>query len=319
MSTIQSEVVNSFSSKSLFRILTLDGGGSKGVYALGVLKELEALVGKPLFKHFDLIYGTSTGAIITAFLGLGLPVSEIEQKYFSLIPKVMKKKNSWGRSRQLRRHMEDTFGDKKFDQFQTNIGIVASNYERERPMVFKTGKCQAFRGKGSFDPGFGCKISDALMASTAAFPFFRRLTVETANLGSPEVIDGGFVANNPTLFAIADAVNNMSISRASIRIMSIGVGHYKEPQKSFYSRIIFNFFPFKMMNKQFELNTNTIEQLRQLFFSDIPCVRIDESYTDAQYETDLLESDITKLQKIYSLGKESFRNFEPEINQLMKG
>ncbi|MBA3011117.1 MAG: patatin, partial [Desulfobacula sp.] len=47
-----------------FKILVLDGGGSKGVYTLGVLKELEMKLGGLLYEHFDLIYGTSTGSII---------------------------------------------------------------------------------------------------------------------------------------------------------------------------------------------------------------------------------------------------------------
>ena len=44
------------------RILSLDGGGAKGFYTLGVLKELEAMLGEPLHTQFALIFGTSTGA-----------------------------------------------------------------------------------------------------------------------------------------------------------------------------------------------------------------------------------------------------------------
>ena len=313
------EKTQRFLNKSPYRILSLDGGGSKGVYTLGVLTEFEALIKVPLAQHFDLIYGTSTGAIIAALLGLGLSISSVEEKYFSIIPQVMKKRTSWSRSRELRKHAEEIFGAKKFQEFQTEIGIVASNYERERPLVFKTDRSQAFGGSASFEPGFGCKISDAILASTAAFPFFRRTRIDTANAGSPEVMDGGFVANNPTLFAIADAVGILSISRADIRILSIGVGHYMEPQRSLYSRMLFSFFPFKMMNKEFALNTNTIERLRLLFFSDVDCVRIDESYPDSQYATDLLESDVVKLRKLFILGRESFRNREEDVEKLLRG
>ena len=57
-------------------ILVLDGGGSKGVYSLGVLKELELKLGKPLYTHFGLIYGTSTGSIIPALtISTGFPVT----------------------------------------------------------------------------------------------------------------------------------------------------------------------------------------------------------------------------------------------------
>ena len=50
---------------SCCRILSLDGGGAKGFYTLGVLKEIEALLDCPLYKRFDLIFGTSTGAMRT--------------------------------------------------------------------------------------------------------------------------------------------------------------------------------------------------------------------------------------------------------------
>ena len=62
----------------IFRVLSLDGGGAKGFYTLGALKEIEALVGCRLCEKFNLIYGTSTGAIIAALLGLGKSADEIE-------------------------------------------------------------------------------------------------------------------------------------------------------------------------------------------------------------------------------------------------
>lgn len=57
--------------KKPYRILCLDGGGAKGFYTLGVLREIEGLVKQPLCERFDLIFGTSTGAIIAALLALG--------------------------------------------------------------------------------------------------------------------------------------------------------------------------------------------------------------------------------------------------------
>jgi uncharacterized protein len=260
----------SFKSKFSFRILSLDGGGSKGVYTLGVLKEFERLLGQSLATHFYLMYGTSTGAIIVALLGLGLSVTEIEKIYFELIPEVMKRKLSWTRTAELRKRLSETFGDKKFDRFLTDIGIVATNYERERPMIFKTSVSQAFKGKSSFEPGFGVTIAEALLASTAAFPFFRRLDLKTNNLGTPEVMDGGFVANNPTLFAIADALQSLGAARSAIKVLSVGVGHYSEPQKNWYSRLILNFFPFKMMEKS--LPSTLIQSKSCGKYSSLMCV-----------------------------------------------
>jgi patatin-like phospholipase/acyl hydrolase len=72
------------------RILSLDGGGAKGFYTLGVLNQLEALLGrKPLCEQFDLIFGTSTGAIIASLLALGKTVAEIYTLYKEHVPHLM--------------------------------------------------------------------------------------------------------------------------------------------------------------------------------------------------------------------------------------
>src|SRR4051812_47339395 len=74
----------------LFRILSLDGGGSKGFYTLGVLKEIEGVLKCPLYQCFDLIFGTSTGSIIASLLALGFEVDEIHHLYREHVPSVMR-------------------------------------------------------------------------------------------------------------------------------------------------------------------------------------------------------------------------------------
>jgi hypothetical protein len=74
------------------RILALDGGGLRGILSLGILEKVEALLrerhgggdGFRLCHYFDLIAGTSTGAIIAAALAQGWGVGELTDKYFSL-------------------------------------------------------------------------------------------------------------------------------------------------------------------------------------------------------------------------------------------
>jgi uncharacterized protein len=56
----------------------LPSGGAKGFYTLGALTEIEALVGCKLSTKFDLIFGTSTDAIIAALLGLSYSVADIK-------------------------------------------------------------------------------------------------------------------------------------------------------------------------------------------------------------------------------------------------
>src|SRR4030095_12192993 len=74
------------------RILALDGGGLRGILSLGLLQTLENILRERyragddfrLSHYFDLIAGTSTGAIIAATLALGWTVEEIRTRYMAL-------------------------------------------------------------------------------------------------------------------------------------------------------------------------------------------------------------------------------------------
>ena len=73
-------------------------------------------------------------------------------------------------------------------------------------------------------------ISDAVQASCSAYPFFDRKIVTTEAGDKVELVDGGYCANNPTLYAIADAVAAMKKDRGDLRVVSVGVGVYPEPK-----------------------------------------------------------------------------------------
>jgi patatin-like phospholipase/acyl hydrolase len=94
MANVTEPLINS--STGVCRVLSLDGGGAKGFYTLGALKEIEAMAGRPLFECFDLIFGTSTGSIIGALLALGYPVDQIHQLYKEYVPTIMRRLTSRG-------------------------------------------------------------------------------------------------------------------------------------------------------------------------------------------------------------------------------
>jgi hypothetical protein len=96
-------------------VLTLDGGGTKGFQTLGVLKEIEALVGRRLGEHFQLIYGTSTGACTGAFLALGARVEDIAAFYREHIPTVLRERTPAGKSDALQEFCRTAFGKQDFD------------------------------------------------------------------------------------------------------------------------------------------------------------------------------------------------------------
>ena len=232
-----------------FRILSLDGGGSKGVYSLGFLREFGKLTNVELYKCFDLIYGTSTGAIIAALIALGKNIEEIIELYFSFIPDIMGASSKSSRSRKLEKHARDVFGNDKFDAFKVDIGIVAMHYDYAKPMIFKSSIQQAHGRHSTFDPGFGCTIAKAILASCAAFPFFQKVTVKTTNQGKPELMDGGFVGNNPALFALADAVKAFQIPLNEIKMISVGVGEYSQASRGLFDKILRRHWSFNLFEK----------------------------------------------------------------------
>jgi patatin-like phospholipase/acyl hydrolase len=306
-----------------FYILSLDGGGSLGVYTLGVLEQVEKLVGKPLSQKFGLIYGTSTGSIIGSLLALGKSVSEISDIYFNYIPRIMTLGNSSERSKALKEcaYANEVFGNKKFDHqsFKTYNCVVSTNYQFRRPMIFKSSTNLFIGGIGV--PGFGCTISDAVVASCSAYPFFERPIISTVNLGELEMLDGGFVANNPTLFAITDAVQALGKSEDTIRVLNIGVGNYPRAETSFWEKI---FRIIKITSSSLDIfettlaaNNNTIDGLRKILFSNILVERVSDSETRQEYATNLLESSPEKLTKINNFGRQSFMLHRTAIESLL--
>src|SRR2546426_7209737 len=146
-------LTSEYQKDNLCRILSLDGGGAKGFYTLGVLKEIEAMLGCPLYKRFDLVFGTSTGAIIAALIALGHEVDEIHDLYKQHVPSVMKFMTARGKSRSLATITKSVFNERTFLDVKTGVGIVATKWVIERPMIFKGDVAQAHGRIGTFVPG----------------------------------------------------------------------------------------------------------------------------------------------------------------------
>lgn len=302
----------------LCRILSLDGGGAKGFYTLGVLKEIEGMMKCPLYKRFDLVFGTSTGAIIAALIALGYEVDEIHTLYKEHVPRIMRVRSPAGKSKALEELATTIFADRKFDAVKTGVGIVTTQWVIEKPMIFKGNVAQAHGRVGTFAPGFGCTISDAVQASCSAFPFFNRKMVTTAAGDRVELIDGGYCANNPTLYAIADAVIAMKMAHADLRVVSVGVGVYPEPPASFKMWLAKKFLlSVRLLQKTLEINTQSMDQLRVVLFKDIPTIRISDTFEKPDMATDLFEHNLDKLNILRQRGSESFASREALLKEFL--
>lgn len=307
------------SERKLFRVLSLDGGGAKGFYTLGILREIEGLIQCPLHERFDLIFGTSTGSIIAAMLALGKSVQEIIALYKDHVPTIMSHTDADGRSGALAELSKVIFKDAMFTDVKTNVGVVTTKWMLEQPMIFKGNISQTHGRQGSFVPGFGVKVGDAVQASCAAYPYFHRKTVVTSNGDNIELIDGGFCANNPTLYAIADATISMQIPSEDIRVVSLGCGTY--PPKPL-SKLTLDYWKqrtpgVQLLQKTLEINVQSMEQLRKILYKHIQTVRISDSFAEPAMATDLFEHDLKKLNILTQRGAHSYAAHEATLKTFL--
>ena len=217
----------SVSSGRLFRILALDGGGIRGAFTAAVLAKwddmLKAGGGSQIVNHFDLVAGTSTGAILAIGLGLGLTPAQILTFYRNQGPTIFPKDRTlrhWLKSKYqsntLRETLQTVFGDRKLS--------VDSSCRLVIPTVRAVhGESEAIVTAHSPDRTAYASISavDAALASAAAPTYFDHANVVTP-LTVESYLDGGIWANNPVLPAIAEAVRYLNVPLHRIDVLSVG-------------------------------------------------------------------------------------------------
>lgn len=286
------------------------------MYTLGVLSELEKQLAGNLCDNFQLIFGTSTGAIITAMLGLGYSVSEIKKKYQELVPKIMTKGTQKGKSAALNKLGKEIFDEQKFNAFKTGVGIVAMNFDTQQPLIFKNTSDRAHGSKSSFEPGFGLTILEAVEASCAACPIFCKKELNTLNKGNITAIDGGFIANNPSLFALIDATKALKFPVSDIKMLSVGVGNYIEKPISRMQLFLSRFEMAQIASKVLVASSNTTETVTKLLFPELHLERVNDAFPEPKYGTNMIESNPDKLAKMYQLGIGSYAKHEKGILSL---
>jgi uncharacterized protein len=183
-------------------------------------------------------------------------------------------------------------------------------------MIFKSHADQNHGELKKFIPGFGVSLADAVQASCSAYPFFERVVVKKFDGEQIELIDGGYCANNPTLYAISEAIEALDVDKKDIRIFSIGVGSFRLPAKMYMwliRRIPFN--SIDLLEKTLQMNTKSMDQLREILFKEVPMIRISDDFTSEKFSIDMLESDLKKLDKLYQWGRKSFNSRQGDIKQ----
>lgn len=195
-----------------FKILSIDGGGIKGLYSSVILKVLEKHYG-PIGDYFDLICGTSTGGLIAMGLAVDKPASEIERFYRTEGPRIFNS-HSWFKRKllnakqfcfsskysdeTLRTVLYDFFGEKILNDAKCCLCIPAVNLTNFQGVVFKTSHHAGLVRDGNLT------MVEVCLATSAAPTFFPIAKISgVSNL----LVDGGIWANNPTFVGAIEAVS----------------------------------------------------------------------------------------------------------------
>ena len=199
------------------KILSIDGGGIKGVYAASLLYELESKNHIKVSDYFDIIAGTSTGGIIAAALAIGISAKEILKLYmengekifpFGKHPRLFRSKY---KREPLEQALKAVFKKRKIADCRTRLLIPAVNIANGKVTVFKTPHAPDLKyDKDLF-------ITDCLLATTAAPIYFEPYKMRGGNY-----IDGGIGANNPSLIALIEGITRCGWSLDEIKILNIG-------------------------------------------------------------------------------------------------
>lgn len=204
-----------------FYILCLSGGGARGIFQASLLHHLSQRIEQPYYKQFDMIAGTSTGAIIGIALSLGISTDRILQFYKEKSSEIFSK-NIWANltsgsvysSDILRKNLEEIFQTNTLKDAQTSLLVTASCLDQYKHKIFSNigPSCQQDKKLTAVD---------VAMSSSAAPTYFSAVTPQGQDR---TFVDGGLWANDPSIVAIFWANKYLGVEFSRIKLLSIGTG-----------------------------------------------------------------------------------------------
>lgn len=207
----------------MMKMLSIDGGGIRGVFAISILQAIEKEHKRPIADMFDVIAGTSTGSIIAASIALNISMDRILESYKTYGEKIFVRQAKVGlfksvyNDRYLRRLLKKAFGDTTLADIEKPLLIPAVDITHGKPYIHRSKYASSESGDLSI------KVWDAVLSSCSAPVYFPPNNVENRYLS----IDGGLWANNPSLVCITEAVHCFKKGLDEINIISVGTGQQK--------------------------------------------------------------------------------------------
>jgi patatin-like phospholipase/acyl hydrolase len=204
-----------------FRILSLTGGGYRGLFTVQVLDRIEKAIGKPIREHFDLIAGTSIGGIVAIGLAQGMNPATISSAFEKHGKAIFPKPRLFGRwgltqsrydANGLAKTIDAVLGETKgkpLSQVKTPLIVTAVDFGAWAPAIFET---------TGMSPGLEeTSLRDIALATSAAPTYFPDHVID-----GHSYVDGGLIANAPDTIALMRAIGRYGRMPQDIDLISIG-------------------------------------------------------------------------------------------------
>ena len=298
------------------RILTIDGGGIKGVFPAAFLATIENTIEDSIANYFDLIVGTSTGGIIALGLGLGLSAKELLAFYEEYGPIIFKGNRGlrwlrwFGTSKYSRAPLEKALksclGDKKLGDSKKRLVIPSLNLENGEVHIYKTSH------HPRLETDYKESAIDVAMATASAptyFPTHRSIT------GIP-LIDGGLWANNPVGMAVVEAITLLDWPRDSLKVLSVGCT--TEPLNVNLGRRIplgGPYWAFKLLDVFMHVQSHASLGTALLLAGHDNVVRIDKDVSQGKFGLDKTK----EIDSLKGLGASEARYALPKLREVFLG
>lgn len=208
------------------KVLSIDGGGIRGIIPAMVLAEVEQRTGEPIAALFDLIAGTSTGGILACALARpdALTAEQLVALYEEEGPRIFHRSllkrvfslEGWtderydddGLEEALRRYL----GDVRLRDVVTPVFVTAYDIQGRFAFFFRSERAKA-------DATYDFSLFDVARATAAAPTYFEPHEVtDAAGARTYPLIDGGVYATNPALCAYVDHPGKVEL------LASLGTG-----------------------------------------------------------------------------------------------
>ena len=213
--------------KPKIKVLSIDGGGIRGIIPCVILAEIERLTGKPASALFDLMAGTSTGGIIACMLNISDPANPAKPKFSAddigrmyerygskiflkkagILTKVAGFFEESYTQEGLEQVLSEYLGETELTQTRTALLVTAYDIEQRKPFYFLSRLAKLDPENENF------RLRDIARSTSAAPTYFEPELVKLDQVKRLALIDGGVFANNPAMLAYTEALELMQQSK----------------------------------------------------------------------------------------------------------